>query len=199
MGQYWIPVNLDKKEFISPHKLGAGLKLCEQLACHPGTGAALLVLCAAQRGQRGGGDFDVDTNWHGPERQFPRDDAQPGPMPEEYQAIAQRTIGRWAGDRIALVGDYAKDSDLDEEHKAASIYKRCLSDEEAVKVLAQLTTNMAGVSDQEELEALKAEVREIITNRFRDITDDVCAVICHELHGEFTGSGWCEFRRKRNK
>ena len=37
MGQYWLPVNLDKREFVNPHKLGAGLKLWEQLANHPGT------------------------------------------------------------------------------------------------------------------------------------------------------------------
>ena len=37
MGQYWIPVNLDKKEFIEPHKLASGLKLWEQMANFPGT------------------------------------------------------------------------------------------------------------------------------------------------------------------
>jgi len=71
MGQYWVVVNLDKKEFINPSKLGTGLKLWEQLATHPGTGAALIVLLAAEREPRGGGDFDIDENWHGPERKFP--------------------------------------------------------------------------------------------------------------------------------
>ena len=68
MGQYWIPVNLDKKEFVSPHELGAGMKLWEQLANHPGTGAALIILTAAMPERRGGGDFDLTENWHGPER-----------------------------------------------------------------------------------------------------------------------------------
>jgi len=40
MGQYWKPVNLDKREYVDPHKLDVGLKLWEQLASHPGTGAA---------------------------------------------------------------------------------------------------------------------------------------------------------------
>lgn len=125
MGQYWIPVNLDKKEFVNPHKLGTGLKLWEQLANHPGTGAALVILCAAMPEQRGGGDFDLDTNWHGPERTIPEHSCKPAVMPDVYQTIAARTIGRWAGDRIALVGDYAVDSDLPAEFSAASIYGEC--------------------------------------------------------------------------
>ena len=32
MGQYWKAVNLDKREFVHPHRLGCGLKLWEQLA-----------------------------------------------------------------------------------------------------------------------------------------------------------------------
>jgi len=62
MGQYWKVVNLDKREYVSPHKLGAGLKLWEQVANHPGTGTALVILCAAQREVRGGGDLDMDEN-----------------------------------------------------------------------------------------------------------------------------------------
>lgn len=116
MGQYWIPVNLDKKEFIDPHKLGSGLKLWEQLASHPGTGTALVVLCAAMPEPRGGGDLDMNANWHG---------STPGPMPASYPALAKAIIGRWAGDRIALVGDYAEDSDLPPEHETSEIYRQC--------------------------------------------------------------------------
>lgn len=175
MGQYWLVVNLDKKEFIDPHKLGAGLKLWEQLANHPGTGAALIVLLAAEREQRGGGDLDIDVNWHGPEREFPKHNITPGPMPEGYilfdkdthevkestlyPDIARRTIGRWAGDRIAIVGDYAEDSDLpDSPVPASKIYDKCIEGE------------------------------------FKDISDDVCRVIEHELHGKFVGDGWREFK-----
>jgi len=125
MGQYWYVVNLDKQEFVHPHQLGAGLKLWEQLAAHPGTGAALVVLCAAERQVRGGGDFDLTDNWHGPERTFPKYNTTPGPMPTEYATVARRTIGRWAGDRVALVGDYAEDDDLAPEWHAKTIYNRC--------------------------------------------------------------------------
>ena len=102
MGQYWMCINLDKKEFIDPHKLGSGLKLWEQIANHPGVGTALIILTAAMPEPRGGGDFDLDNNWHGPERTLPEHSITPGPMPEEYPTVAKRTIGRWAGDRIAL-------------------------------------------------------------------------------------------------
>lgn len=155
MGQYWKPVNLDKKEYVDPHKLGAGLKLWEQLVSHPGTSAALVILCAAMPEVRGGGDLDLAKNWHGPERTFPEHNATPGPMPESYPTIAARTIGRWAGDRIALIGDYAENGDLALEHCASTIYTECGRN-----------------------------------GAYRDVTDDVCAVIEHELGGKFVGDGW---------
>jgi len=96
MGQYWLPVNLDKKEFVDPHKLGTGLKLWEQLANQHGTGSALIILTAAMPDRRGGGDLQE-----------------------------AEIIGRWAGDRIAIVGDYAEDTDLPEQFNAASIYDAC--------------------------------------------------------------------------
>jgi hypothetical protein len=102
MGQYWKPVNLDKKEYIHPHLLGCGLKLWEQVSSW-GVGSALVILLAAQRGVRGGGDLDM-----------PHDGA--------YAEIAAKIIGRWAGDRIAFVGDYAEDTDLPAEFDAGSIY-----------------------------------------------------------------------------
>lgn len=85
MGQYWKPVNLDKREFIDPHKLGCGLKLWEQIANFggPGVGTALTILLAAMPEKRGGGDL------------------QSNPF-----------IGRWVGDRVALVGDYSEDDDM---------------------------------------------------------------------------------------
>ncbi len=106
MGQYWKPVNLDKREYIHPHKLGGGLKLIEQ-ACSTNIGAALVILCAAMPVPRGGGDLDNRTE------------------------VAQRIIGRWAGDRIALVGDYAEDGDLKNSPVPASkIYGLCGNYEE---------------------------------------------------------------------
>lgn len=151
MGQYWIPVNLDKREFISPHKLGDGLKLWEQLA----NGAAakgLVILLAAMPEPRGGGDL------------------QPDPI-----------IGRWAGDRIALVGDYAEDGDLtpkEGDPPASAIYGLCTLYPEPMDPLA------SEIREQAEVPA-----------PFTDITDAVCAVIERELDGKFIGTGWRRFVR----
>lgn len=176
MGQYWKVVNLDKREFVDPHKLGCGLKLWEQLANHPGTGSALIILCAAMPEPRGGGDFDLDENWHGPERTFPEHNTSPGPMPEDYSAIAARTIGRWAGDRIALVGDYADDSDLPAEFAASRIYGLCVSPDD----MKRYPEDYEGV-DKNSL--------------YKDVSDDVCVVIEHELNGYFVGHGWRDFQK----
>lgn len=186
MGQYWLVVNLDKKEYIYPHKLGAGLKLWEQLANHPGTGAALIVLCAAMPERRGGGDFDLQENWHGPERTLPEHNITPGPMPSSYEEIAMQTIGRWAGDRIALVGDYAEDSDLPAEFRASHIYWLC------------------HISSKEELTEFNKKCEEhdepVFTEQdiYTDVSGLVAKVIEHELQGEFIGSGWREFHRGGN-
>lgn len=82
MGQYYFVVNLDKQEFLHPHKLGDGLKLMEFGASGDGTMLALALLLADGCG-RGGGDYH----------------AKDGKMPE--------LIGRWKGDRIVIAGDYA--------------------------------------------------------------------------------------------
>jgi len=200
MGQYWKPVNLDKREYVNPHRLGSGLKLWEQLASHPGTGAALIILTAAMPEQRGGGDLDLEENWHGPEGKCPRHNVSPGPTPEDYPEIARRTIGRWAGDRNAIVGDYAERGDLPPEDHADLIYDLCQTEEERQETvdhfreLAQQVRESGG-----RLYGATAEEYEDKADHlakaplYRDVSDDVCAVIEHELHGRFVGEGWREF------
>ena len=107
MGQYHYIVNLDKREFLDPYKLGSGLKLWEQLASH-WPGVALIPLLACSNG-RGGGDLAY------------ADDEKPNGYAQKAKAV----IGRWAGDRIAIVGDYAEHEDLAEEHSAEMIYDNC--------------------------------------------------------------------------
>lgn len=160
MGQYWIPVNLDKKEFIDPHKLASGLKLWEQLANHPGTGAALIMLCAAMPERRGGGDFKPD-----------------------------RVIGRWAGDRIALVGDYAEDSDLAPEHRASTLYDRCRPETEK----ATADAPVEGTFGYWNLEGQYEYHKEIAPPEFTDVTELVAKAIENELQGKYKGEGWKDF------
>ncbi len=81
MGQYHKLYNTDKKEFVHAHHIDNGLKLLEQVGFEKSTSTALFLLVANSNG-RGGGD------------------AKPHPM-----------IGRWAGDRIVVQGDYAEPGD----------------------------------------------------------------------------------------
>ena len=97
MGQYHLTVNLDKKEFLMPHKLGIGLKLMEQHGIPYGTPDALFMLLACSNG-KGSGDFIDNQN---------------------------KLCGSWAGDRIAVVGDYADKDSLPMMFGADSIYKLC--------------------------------------------------------------------------
>ena len=81
MGQYHKVYNIDKKQFIHPHKIGHGLKLLEQVGFDKSASSALFLLLANSNG-RGGGDAS-----HHP------------------------LIGAWAGDRIVVQGDYARVTD----------------------------------------------------------------------------------------
>src|SRR3972149_6463998 len=85
MGQYYKIVNLDKKEYLHPHKFGDGLKLLEFGCSSQGTLTALTLLLAKGNG-RGGGDYPSNN-----------------PL-----------IGSWAGDRIVIVGDYYDDEKKDD-------------------------------------------------------------------------------------
>lgn len=78
MGQYYIAVNLDKKQYLHPHRFDDGMKLAEFSMTDGRTMTALALLLADGNG-RGGGDVR-------PEHEL---------------------IGSWAGDRIVIAGDYA--------------------------------------------------------------------------------------------
>jgi hypothetical protein len=59
MGQYHIPVNIDRREVINPHLLSSGLKMLEW-GQGGGTTVALTVLLACSH-NRGGGDLSDYT------------------------------------------------------------------------------------------------------------------------------------------
>lgn len=86
MGQYHKVVNLDKKMWLNPHSFDDGTKLMEFGQSAGGTMTALAILLAPQsaNGGRGGGDMHTDR---------------------------EGIVGSWAGDRIAIVGDYAEPGD----------------------------------------------------------------------------------------
>jgi hypothetical protein len=77
MGQYFLVVNLDKKEFLHPHRFGDGLKLLEFGCSMDGTMTALAILLR-KSSEDGGGDIHIEDE----------------------------LIGSWAENRIVIIGDY---------------------------------------------------------------------------------------------
>ena len=143
MGQYHLTVNLDRKEFLMPHKLGVGLKLREQTGFGNSIPDALFMLLAASNGY-GGGDFQDNQN---------------------------KIIGRWAGDRVAVIGDYAMSTDLPMMWDAEHLYHLC-----------------------HDLNACKEyDCTADIASHYLDITDMVIPVMMmndDELYIDVTSSGW---------
>lgn len=171
MGQYHVVVNADKRHFLHPHRLGDGLKLMEFGNSTGGVTLALVILLAVSN-NRGGGDLRSDNE----------------------------LIGSWGGDRIAIVGDYAEDSDLpstfDPEPK--SIYRRCVS---------PWTSHVVAHPDGTSLHSWqptthKAAIDELLAKHpewhglpfYRDISADVRA--CIEADGIYTfgkdTGGWID-------
>ena len=81
MGQYHVLINLDKKEFVHPHKLGLGLKQREHSFTEGSIGDAIYILLSLDNGKGGG---DMNSPWHTDNGYF----------------------GRWVGDHVAVIGDY---------------------------------------------------------------------------------------------
>jgi hypothetical protein len=144
MGQYHKLVNLDRCEYINPHQLGCGLKQMEQLGTHPGTGAALLLLLASNSTGDGGGDF--------------------GP---------HEILGRWRGDRIAMIGDYDDKVDY------------CTGDSKTGRgkwMKGDAIYNACSPQDDEDN-----------PEAWTDVSELVARVIESELGGKFEGEGWKSF------
>ena len=116
MGQYFKAVDLDKKEVVCPWCIGGGAKLWEWAANSYG---AIFTLLLRQSSQTGGGDYrdpipqaervlELDSdNPEQSERSFQdaiglavAAEGMPLRLPEDS------IVGRWADDRVVLIGDY---------------------------------------------------------------------------------------------
>ena len=146
MGQYFITANLDKKEFINPHRLGDGLKLREQGASQGGTLNAIHALLATGSG-RGGGDY-----------------------------IDHPLVGRWGGDRIVVIGDYAERNDLNGVDYAEYIYAACSYTKE----------DLSGMTEAERKKALGP----FKPREWTDISDLARDFLAKQWDLSFGDSGW---------
>lgn len=136
MGQYHEIVNLTKREYIHPHRLGCGLKLREQANTSAGSLQALFAALVISP-VRGGGDF-IEHPW----------------------------VGRWKGDRIAVVGDYSEKGDLPQKDHPEIIYNACHD------------------ADTE------AECEHKGLPCFKDVSDIACDFLEVEWNFKFQGKGW---------
>jgi uncharacterized protein CbrC (UPF0167 family) len=128
MGQYFKAVNEDKEEVVCPWCLGGGAKLWEW-AANPYGSVFTLLLRRSSAG--GGGDY------YGYRTQEIHPDPAGGEPPETAIAAAMRrtgalegapvtgpahaVVGRWAGDRVMLVGDYDSSGIWDRLHEYQNI------------------------------------------------------------------------------
>jgi len=112
MGQYFKAVNMDKKEYVCPWCIGGVAKLIEWAANPQG---AIFTMLLRKSSASGGGDYygpasrdiclgsneaeNVDLVMHEIFKGVAMEGRPVSPSPDT-------TVGRWAGDRVALVGDY---------------------------------------------------------------------------------------------
>jgi hypothetical protein len=89
MGQYFKAVNIDKREVVCPWCIGGGAKLWEWAA---NTQGSIFTLLLRRSDEGGGGDF---YGYH-------KGCGEGGPITCPLESL----VGRWAGDRVVLVGDY---------------------------------------------------------------------------------------------
>lgn len=127
MGQYFKAVNLDKYEYVCPWCIGGGAKLWEWAANPQG---AIFVLLLRKSDGTGGGDIG-----RRPESVQIGDDGTDGnghSMNELIMRLAAREgcrtilpsgsiVGRWAGDRVVLIGDYDSSGLYGEMKKCTNI------------------------------------------------------------------------------
>lgn len=156
MGQYHLLVNLDKRQYVHPHQMGDGLKLMEFGMSGDGgvmTACALLLASACKGGQRGGGDIHADI---------------------------EGTVGAWAGDRIAIVGDYGEPEDLPDGN-GDLIYSACSDSDEAFASQVAWLRESERDDEADRLEAL---------GRFQNISQIVKDILFLGEGIVYGGDGW---------
>ena len=116
MGQYFKAANLDKKEVVCPWCMSGGAKLWEWAANPQG---AIFTLLLRRSSGGGGGDYGS------PPTQILSIEDDPKALAKAVTEGVSREgrpvllpedsiVGRWAGDRVVLIGDYDESQLWDE-------------------------------------------------------------------------------------
>ncbi len=103
MGQYYHIVNLSRREFLNPHRLGDGLKLMEFASSSYGTMSALAMLIGSPVSM----SFRDSENHNA-----------------AYKSLWASFVGRWEGQRIVVAGDYANNGSFLSRRAKANLKKQ---------------------------------------------------------------------------
>lgn len=115
MGQYYMAINLDKREYLSPTD---GAKLLEVTSVAKGVPGLVMLLTATGNGSGMSGEIyretfegDKDYEPRSFERildQFTKPKLNDKDVEKTRRIIVPEFVGRWAGDRIVHAGDYTE-------------------------------------------------------------------------------------------
>ncbi len=171
MGQYYYIVNIDKKQFLYPHKFDDGLKLMEFGQSSGGTLLGLTILLASGNG-RGGGDVFSKAYCKAEEEYMQKKDAKKKfPSAKKYN---DSIIGSWAGNRIVIAGDYGDSYKHIPRKDRQKLYEKCLEEQQDRENISQET--------KEEYAKQNCNLHNYAQYFCEDISDKVvsCLVDCDE-------------------
>jgi hypothetical protein len=128
MGQYHLLVNSDKKEYINPRDLGFGAKQLEHIGFLGDLPLVQYLLTTCSRA-RGFGDFSLT----------------------EYN---EAFLGRWAGDRVFVLGDYTEQGDVPKVRSAHTFWKKIHAKESEWTNISELA--QVALENNEDLKMLES-------------------------------------------
>lgn len=156
MGQYHVWANLTKRETVKvPH---AGVK---QRELFHNNGAAALVPLLSVSNDRGGGDFRMNNG---------------------ETALNEAILGRWVGDVVVLVGDYAEPDDV--SGYAAPDWP----DETIGEVYDLASLEPGGLVDANDYRRKQGKPELVEAQLFTDISEDFIRFAQQQGDGSVVGS-----------
>lgn len=132
MGQYWNMKNLDKRQCLSTHTFGNGLKYLEQWFSGPLYTALMVLLTDLSSLGDGGGDFRLDE------------------APNQLKKFIEPIIGSWAGDRVVFSGDYTKVEEHEETDQEGNDLFEDISEKTALAMWTMLACDMIRMQSKDE-------------------------------------------------
>lgn len=158
MGQYHVSVSPEAEETLTPYPLGCGAKEAEQGFTRPGTPAALVALVCAR-----GGNMPADCS------QSP-------------------LVGKWAGHRVLVQGDYAEDTDISgwDGPPLSLLYDAANNQQERDDASAHREKIRAEGMSYPSLDWTRVPC-------YSDISNDAAAFIEAACNVRFFGDGWRNF------